>query len=245
MECSVRYVREEDSYGTVTSSLRPALCFRGRKVVHAVVSDETRVRVIEISLQQYDRANALQYHGHEYPIGRMIKTLQTAAQRKGITQRAVALLERPEVVTEDNLPPDEPAVTGAMPERASLVSALDTEPRETGSPGAQADIEVLFGKEAVRASVKRFEAARKASRFADLPTSFILEHRIAEARRGEVKKEKKAAATPSIETAKSTLVAKLATEVGMQPQPLRVLLRAAGMRAPYTDLDAMRKAIKK
>lgn len=222
MECSVRYVREEDRFGTVTSSLRPALCFRGRKVVHAVVSDETRVRVIEISLQQYDRADALQYHGHEYPIGRMIKTLQTAAQRKGITQRAVALLERPEVVSEDTLPPDEPAAIGAMPERASLVSVSAPSTRETGSSGAQTAI----------AAPKRRD--REIS-LPELDAFFAV----------PAKSPKKAEAKPLIETAKSTLVAKLAAEIGMQPQPLRVLLRAAGLRAPYTDLDAMRKAIKK
>jgi hypothetical protein len=218
MECSVRYVREEDRFGTVTSSLRPALCFRGRSVIHAVVSDETRVRVLEISPKQYDRAEPLQYHGHEYPIGRMIKTLRTAALAKGITQRAVALLERPEVVDEDTLPPDEPTEDNRDPVRKVEPAGIDSSEAQSPKP------------EPRRASKRRDPAI--------VLTEFLFDPGKAP------KPAKKAEAKPS-DAAKPTLVAQLAAELRMQPQPLRVLLRAAGLRAPYTDLDAMRKAIKK
>lgn len=184
MEQSVRNVFLESGY-------KPALCFRGRKHVHCVINDETRVRVVTIQIRDYDKASLVPFHGAEYPIERFKRSMLAVGQRKGITARAALLLRLPIDAEEpETLPPDE---------------ALDGPPAAMPAP----------------------EPA-KTRRTLTLPPP----------------DPAKAAKAVGAAADRGTLVAKIAAELKLTPQQLRVKLRAAGLRAPYLDESKLRSALK-
>src|SRR5947207_2525479 len=106
MEFALKLIRIGDE-GSV-SSLKPALCFRGRKIAHAVINDETTVRAVAVSLQAYDRAAPVLRNGQPYPLERYLEHIREIARRKGLTERARVLLETgQDAPPELELPPDE------------------------------------------------------------------------------------------------------------------------------------------
>lgn len=122
METSIRFVRVGNSPGKdgkeTFRTLKPALCFRGRKRCHAVINDDTRVRVVSnLSLQDHDHSSPVTFQHAPYPIPRIVDHFTKLGQRKGITARAKFFLEHAlngGVDEDDALPPDE--IAGAAPE---------------------------------------------------------------------------------------------------------------------------------
>lgn len=106
METSIRFVRVNGR------AVKPALCFRGRNQVHAVVNEPTVIRVVSnIPLAEYDRAVIVlgPYGlGHrEYPVDQFCKRF--LGMEKPMTARARFMLEKAlEGGLEDtaSLPPD-------------------------------------------------------------------------------------------------------------------------------------------
>lgn len=229
MECSVKYIRETSSLGEEVGCLKPALCFRGRKVAHAVINDELRIRAVEIPLITYDKAAPVLYHGQPYATKAYADRVTRTAERnhKPVTQRALILLTRSETVAEDTeLPPDEPA-------SMSIPALPEVSPRSNGSSGVQL-IVAGSNRGSVEIPVTGLQKTLKPINRSKLdPTKISVNSKCP-------KTFKRAEAKPD-----GNLVRQLATELKIEPQPLRVLLRKAGLHAPYVDLIAMRKAIKK
>jgi hypothetical protein len=192
MEQSVRNIyvisgRGEEAH----QSYKPALCFRGRKHVHCIINDETRVRVVTLDIRDYDRASLVPFHGAEYPIERFKRSMLAVGARKGITARAALLLRLPNDAEEpETLPPDE---------------ALDPGPTAMPAPEPAKNRRTL--------TVPPLDPA-------------------------------KAAKAVGAAADRGTLVARIAAELKITPQQLRVKLRAAGLRAPYLDESALRGALK-
>lgn len=220
MECSVKYIREVDGLGAEVGILKPALCFRGRKIVHAIINDELKVRSIELPLKVYDKAAPVLYHGSPYAPKAYADRLSNIAKRKGCTNRALVLLESPERDEDalQHLPPDEPTPSETPRNNAVSppVSRLSTT-RETGSSGVQST---------AVAAPKPVDLVNPVPKMPPRPS------------KPPKSPKNKVAGDPGA-------VRQLAAELKLEPQPLRVLLRKAGLRAPYTDLEVMRKAIKK
>lgn len=108
METSIRFLRIDNR------AIKPALCFRGRNQAHAVINDETCIRVVShIPIKLHDSAVIVMGPvglGHrEYPIELFVKRFEDIGKRKGMTLRAQYFLKRAlEGGVEDNesLPPD-------------------------------------------------------------------------------------------------------------------------------------------
>lgn len=247
METSVRYIRLENSIE------KPALCFRGRTVCHAVINDELRVRAVEIPLKELDRANLVLFKQAPYPVERFItKVLREIGLEKPVTKRAEALLRRPE---EDvNLPPDEEPTNEMRVISETGVTVLE-ESFLPDDPPAKKATKRVGPKEPAEARDRGRGQAKKVVRSArgaplegDLPKAGPEvrpgpEKRPSKPTKGpnSLKPLEKPSPRPSPETA--NCVAILAAELGIGSQPLRVKLRAAGLRAPYVDLPKMRKAL--
>jgi hypothetical protein len=271
MERSVRYIQLPNA------GIKPALCFRGRKVAHCIINDETRVRVVEVPLPDHDKASLVQYHGGPYLPSAFASKIRSVGKRKGMTQRAVALIHLPPEIEElPELPPDEPVVLSVEPSSTRLVigpeadipAAESRERRKTGSSGRQpkssgtaqpsnrgvppsVKCEPLRGKvpEPPKTSTapaprvpnpSRASQGSRPEKQTERSSSAIRSSKPADRPSGAPQLEGQTA-----EGTKSTLVRQLALELGIAEQPLRVKLRAAGLRAPYTDLELMRKAAKK
>lgn len=238
MECSVKYIRETSSLGEEVGCLKPALCFRGRKVAHAVINDELRIRAVEIPLITYDKAAPVLYHGQPYATKAYADRVTRTAERnhKPVTQRALIFLTRSETVAEDTeLPPDEPTAADmpqALLKECVSFQAAGEGSDANGSSGVQQTWPSITEFPTVLVSVPSIGSNSTITPKLD-PTKISVNSKCP-------KTFKRAEAKPD-----GNLVRQLATEFKIEPQPLRVLLRKAGLRAPYTDLDAMRKAIKK
>lgn len=237
MECSVRYVHEVNMQGEPVGSIKPALCFRGKAIAHAVINDETRIRVIEIPQKDYDKSNPVLYHGDPYEPKPYADRLLMSAKLAGkpMTRRARQLLMWRDAVQEETMPTDDLEVEDPGRIYASNTPAERFKAAKKPGPVVNRTAEV-------RAAQHVEEAVRRAERpAAPIPVP------------GKDAKPSKAAKTapvqakakPSIANAdRGKLVKKLAAEFGKTPFDLRVLIRATGMRAPYEDEKAIRKALK-
>lgn len=262
MESSVRYVQLENA------GFKPALCFRGKKVAHCVINDESSVRTISITLQDHDKARIVQRLGQDYFPKTFAMQMKTIGERKGITKRAQFLLVSGEKTeSEDDIDkiPDEVESPGmVIPEfslpMSEVLNETKTAKRETkqaSSETAPPKLTVVSGglgerkpprKVSVLGSLQ--DAAKMAQKPAvepprkPTPILSLVPPRLAKAPPSTTAKK---VAVPKAEQPKSrkkaTLVAKLAKELGIAEQPLRVRLRAAGLRAPYDDEAKMRKAL--
>lgn len=222
METSIRFLRVNGR------SVKPALCFRGRNQAHAVINDESAIRVVSnIPLRKHDEAALVMgpagFGATMYPIGLFVKRFKEIGERKGMTRRAIFLLERAEsggVSDDDELPPDEPEdlLGKGLPEPKPDETVDDYVKRS--EPKRKAEQPDASGKR----SASPASPAKAASKAATKPVE-------------------PSGAAPR--TAGSDVVRKLAIELKLEPPKLRKLLRSKGLRAPYTDEAAIRKAIGK
>lgn len=99
--------------------IKPALCFRGRKTCHAVINDDTRVRVVsDLSIKDHDRSAPVLFQHQKYPIQKFVETFLDIGKRKGITKRAQFMLAKAlngGIDEEAELPPDETEGTDEPP----------------------------------------------------------------------------------------------------------------------------------
>lgn len=228
MERSVRYIQLENA------GFKPALCFRGRTIAHCIINDETRVRVIEIPLPEHDRANQVKYRGTWYDAAQYAISIRRIGDRKGITRRAIALLDLPPEIEEPTeLPPDEPAA----PSSDTALQPRVEDRRETcGANGSSGWQPKTSAAQAPRApNPCRASQGSRSGKRTERPTSAIGPSKPVD--RVEVVSRRPLCV-------KATLVRQLALELRMGEQELRVKLRSAGLRAPYVDLELMRRAAK-
>ena len=232
MERSVRYIFRD--------GFKPALCFRGRKSAHCIINDETGVRVIELPVRQVDTSQIIPRHGAEYPPGLFAERILEIGKRKGITRRALALLDVPDSAEDaDNLPPDDPTASAVSGADGSLPEAPCGATEGNGSSGAQprAKPRPLAASAATeRAPSDPRKSSRTAPRRGDPPSA------VARTASPVSKSAGKSAATQ--QKGRGELIAKLAAELSIAPQQLRVKLRSAGLRAPYDNESALRKLIR-
>jgi hypothetical protein len=198
MEISVRYIQ-------VNEAFKPALCFRDRGKVYGLINDESCVRVLDISIKEYDRATQAFYGAFPYPVELAAERYSEVAERKGATLRAQSLLRIAKhpagmldlIVLADPLPPDE---VPYYPPEFSVKAVSEPASKPRSEP-------------------------RRAPIPADLPP---------------IKTNPPGKSAP----AKSGLIAKIAAELGIAPQQLRLSLRLAGLRAPYEDEALIRSKLK-
>lgn len=211
MESSVRYVQLENA------GFKPALCFRGKKVAHCLINDESRIRVIEISLPDHDKAGIVKRLGHDYMPKAFADAMKKVGERKAMTKRAVELLAHgSELDDETVLPPDEVDAErdiGIVLPEFMLPVAPSKAPPEKPSPAR------------IRAP-RRVDPPKQPAQTVTPPVAAPKAPKAAKAKQGG-----------------KTLVSVLAAELGIAEQPCRVKLRAAGLRAPYDDEAKMRKAL--
>lgn len=142
MDTRICYVHFEDQ----GMGFKPTLCCRGTKHAHCVVNDETGVRVIKMPIRDTDKARPVLYRGQPYPFLRFKEAMLRIGRRKGITQAAIELLERPEAVSGD--PPEDavpaPKPDGATPEATKPVSARQARPDRPSGDGLIASFAVEF-----------------------------------------------------------------------------------------------------
>lgn len=248
MECTVRYVHEVNFKGEQIGGVKPSLCFRGEKIAHAVINDDTAIRVIEVTLESHDKASPVLYHGEPYdPLAYAERLLMSSkAAAKPVTRRARYLLLSRSQANETTLPPEEVEATeqvrtyadntpaerikagkrpGPVEDKTEEFKNRDLPPVVDSEKPQKPPKKGSNGKAApiTRADVK---AAHEAARKAIAPT-----------------KEKAKSTLPNGE--KGKLIRKLANEFHKTTFELRLLIRSTGMRAPYDGREKeIRKALK-
>lgn len=113
MDISVRYVRPPGH------GMKPALCFRGRKIVRCVINDERSIRVKEVTLRMYDTASFVNDHGHPYAVEKFISHMERISTIKPTTQAALKLMERARAgleIDDEDLPPEDAEESPHHPE---------------------------------------------------------------------------------------------------------------------------------
>lgn len=234
MDVSVRSIFLYDG------GFKPALCFRGRKIAHCVINGETIVRCIGIELHDHDRAPSIPYAGDTYPANLFKSRMLEIANRKGITQRAKMLLETMTVDQDADLPPDDP-VQQTPPERGTTT--------QSQVPSGDAGVNGSSGRHQPAGAGGKDELVtqRKGQPPKRSKPPALSEKREAAAPKPKLTNSRKNASSTRASGAaadRGRLVHQLATEVKMSPVDVRIRLRAGGMKAPYDDLDKMRKAFK-
>lgn len=211
METSIRYVIWD-------GIKKPALCFRGRKSCHAVLNDNTRIRVVSsLSLKDHDLSYPVTFKSGPYPIPKVVEHFRKIGGRKGITKRAEFFLERAlngGVTDDDALPPDEVDPGQSLEEAAvaierGLAGSAERPPHVPGRP---------------KGAPGRSPAAPKPEKAAS--------------------KTGKPGAAGS-RTAGAAVIVRIAAELKLEPTKLRKLLRSKGLSAPYDDEAKIRKALGK
>lgn len=255
MECTVRYVHEVNLKGEQVGGVKPALCFRGIDKAHAVINDDNAVRVVEIPLPIHDKSSPVLYHGEPYdPKPYADRLLMSAkAASKPVTRRARTLLQLRDTAIEADLPPEE-----AEPQEQVKVYA-DNSPKErlkeAKRPSPVVDKTEEFRNRDLAPvadsawtghlpPAKRQGAARKG---VNGKAASVTQLDVAKAHKAarEAIAKPNGKAKPTLPHAdRGKLIKKLAAELKMDPFDLRVIIRATGMRAPYEDEKAIRKAIK-
>src|ERR1700748_2225371 len=101
MESSVRYIQLENA------GEKPSLCFRGEKVAHCIVNDEARIRCIDISLPDHDKAAMVKRLGQDYLPQAFASAMRRIMEKKAVTKRARELIEKGDKLEAGTkLPPD-------------------------------------------------------------------------------------------------------------------------------------------
>lgn len=233
MESSVRYIPMKNA------GVKPALCFRGEKIAYAVINDEARVRCLEVSLPDHDKAAFVKRLGHNYLPQAFASAMRRLKGIKQITKRALQLIEEG-----DKLDPDQKLDPEVIDGEATIKVPVQ-EITKKGSLGKLDPLGMEAGLQAIAesGSKKGGKAAIGTPRRADkgpLATPIApLPSKAAPSARKEAK------AKPTRGAGVKTLVSILSAEAGLAQQPCRVKLRAAGLRAPYDEKneDACRKAL--
>jgi hypothetical protein len=211
VESSVKYIQLENA------GQKPALCFRAEKIAYCIINDEIKIRTLEVSLVDHDRAQFVKRLGQNYLPRAFAEAMLKQAKSKPITRRAAFLVEKGEKLAIDaKLPPDElnPETEVSVP--VQEIAAEQEQPAPVARKGP-----------------RRVEKTPTPTPIAPLPSKAA-----AGAKKAPEAKAKRAAKG-------RTLVSVLASELGIAEQACRVKLRAAGMRAPYDDgtEEACRKAL--
>jgi hypothetical protein len=236
MDSSVRYIQLDNA------GQKPALCFRGDKVAHCIVNDETRIRCIEVSLQDHDKALIVKRLGHDYLPAAFASAMRRIMEKKPITKRAKELIDNgtkldgstklaPDVIDAEHevkVPMREITRKGAR-RVEKVVSTTDDELGVIEVPSDDA----LEAAAAVRKGPRKVVKAPTPMPIAPLPP------------KAATGAKKEAKAKPTRGAGVHTLVSILAAEAGLAQQPCRVKLRAGGLRAPYDELKeaACRKVL--
>lgn len=224
MEYALKQIRLGEGKGQL--GIKPALCFRGTTVAHAVINDETVVRSVTITLQAYDKAPPVLLKGEPYPVDRYIRHMHEIGTRKGITRRAAALLGGGQALPSDEgLPPDETATSGSVEPPEGPKEAPETPPEPP-------------------AALRKTATARRSAKAA--PPEPPKAPKAAKTATNTAKPKPTAKLKPSSEKygGRGNMVRDLAAELKTDPKALRIRLRAAGLKAPYNDITKMRKALK-
>jgi hypothetical protein len=140
MEASVRYLHFFDS------GCKPVVGFRGTKYASCIINDEEIIRVQKVDLREWDQMRRVPHRGGDYPLDRAIDHLKRLKRSKAITQAALELLERGDVLAEP--PSDEPVpspTTTAAPSAARPSNVLS-------KVCAELKIEPAAARRALRAS---------------------------------------------------------------------------------------------
>lgn len=236
MESSVRYIQLDNA------GQKPALCFRGEKVAHCIINDEARIRCIEVSLPDHDKAAMVKRLGHDYLPQAFASAMRRIMEKKPVTKRAKELIEKgKDLDGSTKLPPDtidaEHEVRVPLPELARkgprrVAKATTTTDAELGEIEAPSD-DALEAAAAVRKGPRRVVKVPTPMPIAPLPP------------KASPSAKKEAKAKPTRGAGVHTLVSVLAAEAGLSQQPCRVKLRSAGLRAPYDEKNeaACRKAL--
>lgn len=257
MECTVRYVHEVNLKGKQIGGVKPALCFRGTDKAHAVINDDNAVRVVEIPLPIHDKSSPVLYHGEPYdPKPYADRLLMSAkAASKPVTRRARTLLQLRDAAIEAELPLEE-----TEPQEQVKVYA-DNSPKErikdAKRPSPVTDITEDFKKSLAELNRKTDaeltktlgprgseKPARKGANGKAAPVSRIDVEKAHNAAREAIAKPNGKAKPTLPHADRGKLVKKLADEFKLTPFDLRVIIRSTGMRAPYEDEKAIRKAVK-
>lgn len=223
METSIRYLQVRG-----LSGVKPALCFRGRNQAHAVINDQTVIRVISnIPLKQHDDAVIVMGPSglgqQVYPISLFVQRFLTIGERKAMTERAKFMLKK---ALEGGIKDDECLPPDIVPGDPNL------------PPGLRDPIKAMHRGREINERMERtgedFITAADAPRSPTAP------------KRGTppVAPIKRAAgASGALRTAGADIVRKVAAELKLEPTKLRKLLRSKGLSAPYTDEKLIRSKL--
>lgn len=263
MDSSVKYVHVDDA------SFKPALCFRGTEKAYAVIQGQEKIHTIVIEVRDYDKAQPVLYHGEPYNTKAYADRLLMAAKAasRPISRRARQLLTNMVTgILEEELVSEEPEQT----EVESIITISDRSPIERAK-AARRPGPVVDATDAYRAAQAAIEEKGvpvgvpppKAARGRGRPRKGVSEappkppavpRKTATAPRSRKPAPLEATPPKTVTKAPAKLAAKyggrglvvqqLAKELGTDPKSLRVRLRTAGLRAPYTDISKMRKALK-
>ncbi len=125
----LRITQTVDHKGTpIEAGYKPALCFRGRKWMLAVVIDHP-VRVLRKPIAEFARGVPLLRGGAPYPLERYLRQLQAVANRNGITLAARALLTR--AASGQSLTEMEEEIDDTKLELTKMVERPDLSPLES------------------------------------------------------------------------------------------------------------------
>lgn len=268
MDNAVKYVHIDGA------SFKPALCFRGEKQAYAVVQETDRVRTVQIDLKDYDKANPVLYHGEPYNTRAYADRLLMSAKAasKPVSPRARQLLTHLDGVSEADLvteielteedsikiisdrspsernraarrPGPVQDVTAAY--KAALAAVPDPPPPRRGKAAKAPSRPPEPLKEAPKVPPKGPTALRKTATVGRSGKPAPVEAPPpAKAPKTATKEVRSTVKAKLKYGGRGLVVQQLAHELSTDPKSLRVRLRAAGLRAPYTDITKMRKALK-
>lgn len=242
MESSVRYIQFNKA------GVKPALCFRGERIAYAVVNDESKVRCLEVSLPDHDKAAFVKRLGQNYLPQAFASAMRRVKGSKPITKRAWELIENGDKLDADQkLPPDviDGEATIKVPMGEVEEKSSKRVPKNTSEVVGADPLGMVSGLQAIaesglsKASKSAIGGPRRLDRIPSPTPIAPLPPKAAPSAKKEAK------AKPTRGAGVKTLVSILASEAGLAQQPCRVKLRAAGLRAPYDDKNeaACRKAL--
>jgi len=226
-EVSVRYVHLSDEIAASMGS-RPMLGLRGKKLAHVVGIELNRVYSKSIPVQWFDKAPTVSRHNQPYPIERYLAIVEGKINSGEISAspKALEILKAahdPDNFDDDGLEnlSDDPPTNGA----STTEDPPETPNSEDGWKTSKGKIRIKRAREPAKPRQAAPIKPPKARQPAATGT------------------EKRGRGRPP-GSAGTGLIAVTAKELKCDPAHLRKACRAAGLKAPYTDPKAIKKAWK-